>query len=78
MWRQFVPEKHPRPWTNLMERIMDIDNTDEALFTIIEWDSDHIKDMFDNNPNITLKELSRKSGHNVSDLVKILKDHVGD
>lgn len=57
---------------------MDIDNTDEALFTIIEWDSDHIKDMFDNNPNITLKELSRKSGHNVSDLVKILKDHVGD
>ena len=57
---------------------MNTKSNDEPLFTVIEWDSDRIVEMFDNNPDITLGELSRKSGHDISDLMNILKNHVGD
>jgi hypothetical protein len=61
-----------------MEGLMNTKPNDEPLLTVIKWNSDHIIEVFDNNPNITLRELSRKSGHDISDLINILKNHVGD
>ena len=50
----------------------------ETMFSPYGWTKEDVVEIFDNNPDITLGELSRKSGHDISELIEILKNHVGD
>ena len=50
----------------------------KTMFSPNGWTKEDVVEIFDNNPDSTLGELSRKSGHDISELIKILKNHVGD
>jgi len=40
---------------------------------MVNWTREQICDIFDNNPNITLAELSRITGYTVAELKAILR-----
>ena len=40
---------------------------------MVNWTNEQICDMFDNNPNITLAEMSRITGYTIPELKRILR-----